>query len=163
MGPEPQQQEGNGRKYRSKKQRPCDLCRSRKIQCKLQGNESACELCKRLDRRCTFILGPLRRKHRVQVQDQNGAVNRPETALLAADERHDESALNGGRQSGLNHGAIMNVDAAELWLSLNGTDQPFSPRAASSLLAMDWSTMEFPMGKASRSKLDYDSALNCLT
>lgn len=53
-----------GRAYRSKKHRPCDLCRSRKIQCKIQTNQTTCELCSRLDRRCTYLVGPLRRKPR---------------------------------------------------------------------------------------------------
>ncbi|KAH7024848.1 uncharacterized protein B0I36DRAFT_250687 [Microdochium trichocladiopsis] len=51
-----------GRRYRSKKQRPCDLCRTRKIQCKLQSQETVCELCRRLSRQCSYVLGPARRR-----------------------------------------------------------------------------------------------------
>ncbi|KAH8168720.1 fungal specific transcription factor domain-containing protein [Sarocladium implicatum] len=80
--------EGNGRKYRSKKQRPCDLCRTRKIHCKLQANGAGCELCRRLGRQCTFVLGPLRRKYRAR----NGPEDAPEAA--ASQQRrssHDQS------------------------------------------------------------------------
>ncbi|OAA60075.1 fungal specific transcription factor domain protein [Cordyceps fumosorosea ARSEF 2679] len=68
--------EGNGRKYRSKKQRPCDLCRTRKIHCKLQADGADCELCRRLEKRCTFVLGPLRRKHRARDANDNEAPRR---------------------------------------------------------------------------------------
>ncbi|KAH8806111.1 fungal-specific transcription factor domain-containing protein [Xylogone sp. PMI_703] len=49
------------RKYRSKRQRPCDLCRKRKTQCKILKVNSACELCIKLNRECTFIFQPQRR------------------------------------------------------------------------------------------------------
>lgn len=52
------------RKYRSKKQRPCDLCRTRKIQCKLQVDKAECEHCQKLSRQCTFVLQPLKRSYR---------------------------------------------------------------------------------------------------
>ncbi|EFX00605.1 fungal specific transcription factor domain containing protein [Grosmannia clavigera kw1407] len=54
----------SGRKYRSKKQRPCDLCRSRKIHCKVGISDAVCECCRRLKRVCTFEMEPLKRRHR---------------------------------------------------------------------------------------------------
>ncbi|EPE10945.1 fungal specific transcription factor domain protein [Ophiostoma piceae UAMH 11346] len=59
--------EPTGRKYRSKKQRPCDLCRSRKIHCQVPRNGAVCECCKRLNRTCTFKLEPLKRRARPDV------------------------------------------------------------------------------------------------
>jgi hypothetical protein len=55
-------QGSRARKYRSKKQRPCDLCRSRKSQCKILDHDETCELCKKLDRECTFVVHPLRKE-----------------------------------------------------------------------------------------------------
>lgn len=51
----------DGRKYRSKKQRPCDLCRSRKTHCRLPSNGTACDLCSKLSRSCTFLREPRKR------------------------------------------------------------------------------------------------------
>ncbi|KAJ5610330.1 fungal-specific transcription factor domain-containing protein [Penicillium lagena] len=50
------------RKYRSKRQRPCDLCRSRKTVCKVLSGSSVCELCKKLGKSCAFVLQPLRKQ-----------------------------------------------------------------------------------------------------
>ena len=60
--------EPTGRKYRSKKQRPCDICRSRKIHCQIPRNGAVCECCKRLNRTCTFELEPLKRSARPDVR-----------------------------------------------------------------------------------------------
>lgn len=62
----------HGRKYRSKKQRPCDLCRTRKTQCKLQGDGVDCELCQRLGRQCSFVVGPVSRKYRRRGEGEEG-------------------------------------------------------------------------------------------
>ncbi|KAJ5114110.1 hypothetical protein N7456_002644 [Penicillium angulare] len=52
------------RKYRSRLQRPCDLCRTRKIQCKKQNDALACQKCSELSRVCTFVLQPVKKKAR---------------------------------------------------------------------------------------------------
>ena len=137
MSPE-QALESNGRKYRSKKQRPCDLCRSRKIQCKLQENETACELCKKSARSCTYVLGPLRRKHRPRLESQitqfpetgQPTQGLAETNLPMAE--YDES--------------IMAMDSAPFWFALKNPEPSFSPRTAASLLTMNWRQPDFPLG-----------------
>lgn len=59
-----------GRTYRSKKQRPCDICRVRRVQCKslrqLDGSRdtSLCQMCVRLGLNCTFEQGPPRKRCR---------------------------------------------------------------------------------------------------
>lgn len=50
------------RKYRSKRQRPCDLCRGRKTVCKVLLGSSVCELCKKLGKSCAFVLQPLKKQ-----------------------------------------------------------------------------------------------------
>jgi hypothetical protein len=49
------------RKYRSKTQRPCDLCRARKVHCHIQHMSKPCQLCQRTGRACTFLAKPSRK------------------------------------------------------------------------------------------------------
>ncbi|KAI1623132.1 fungal-specific transcription factor domain-containing protein [Exophiala viscosa] len=73
--PESVQYGSQARKYRSKRQRPCDLCRQRKTQCKIPDNGGACELCAKLGRGCTFVLQPLRKE---RWRPQDGQSNSPQ-------------------------------------------------------------------------------------
>lgn len=144
--------ETTGRKYRSKKHRPCDLCRSRKIQCKLQVNDAACALCSRLDRRCTYVIGPLRRKSRLRLDgDSAGAaqssdsqqlqlVDRPPGSMIA-----DMTLPNDDAQTG-----TMQVDP--FWMNGANPDQQLlrSPGGSNPLM-MNWSTVDFlPGGRIQR-------------
>ncbi|KAL3961212.1 hypothetical protein ACCO45_002735 [Purpureocillium lilacinum] len=43
------------RRYRSKSQRPCDLCRARKVLCNIPDPAKPCQLCHRTRRPCTFV------------------------------------------------------------------------------------------------------------
>ncbi|KND86653.1 Transcriptional activator protein DAL81 [Tolypocladium ophioglossoides CBS 100239] len=43
------------RRYRSKSQRPCDLCRARKVLCNIPDPSKPCQLCDRTGRSCTFV------------------------------------------------------------------------------------------------------------
>lgn len=45
------------RRYRSKAQRPCDLCRARKALCNIPDPSRPCQLCDRTGRQCTFLAG----------------------------------------------------------------------------------------------------------
>ncbi|OAA64951.1 fungal specific transcription factor domain protein [Cordyceps fumosorosea ARSEF 2679] len=45
------------RRYRSKAQRPCDLCRARKALCNIPDPSRPCQLCDRTGRPCTFLAG----------------------------------------------------------------------------------------------------------
>lgn len=79
---------GLPRKYRSKRQRPCDLCRHRKTQCKILKVNSGCELCIKLKRQCTFVLKPARRSRPATTSQDNigqGVISTP--ATTAPDER----------------------------------------------------------------------------
>ncbi|KAK2018539.1 fungal-specific transcription factor domain-containing protein [Colletotrichum eremochloae] len=49
------------RRYRSKAQRPCDLCRARKALCSIPDPLQPCQLCKRIGRECTFVGNPSKR------------------------------------------------------------------------------------------------------
>ncbi|KAF6795005.1 fungal specific transcription factor domain-containing protein [Colletotrichum sojae] len=50
------------RRYRSKAQRPCDLCRARKALCNIPDPLQPCQLCRRIGRECTFVGSPGRRQ-----------------------------------------------------------------------------------------------------
>lgn len=50
------------RRYRSKAQRPCDLCRARKVLCNIPDPSRPCQLCRRIGRECTFVGNPGRRQ-----------------------------------------------------------------------------------------------------
>lgn len=142
----PPEPEPNGRRYRSKKQRPCDVCRSRKIQCKLQGNEAVCEMCKKLGRRCTYVLGPLTRKYRGCATGDN--TSRPDTVPLpAGSEQQQQQQQEDLARSDIpmqNTGDPQSMDVDPFWLP---PDLRWSPRAFSNLLAVDWSAVEFPLGR----------------
>lgn len=45
------------RRYRSKAERPCDLCRARKVLCNIPDPTKPCQLCDRTSRPCTFTVG----------------------------------------------------------------------------------------------------------
>lgn len=156
MSPEaPPVSEHNGRKYRSKKQRPCDLCRSRKIQCKLQGSEAACELCKRLDQQCTYILGPVRRTYRPRAEQGQSMKHGGEMVLGVGSGQRQQRQIQGQEvdapMSGtVDHGrdAIQVLNSTSFdWLPLHQdhVDQIFTPRTTSNLLTANWPDVDFPM------------------
>lgn len=128
------------RKYRSKRQRPCDLCRSRKTVCKIVAERTVCDLCKRLGRRCTFVLQPLRKEKPRPApapsvdQIQPGSVQR-HPALCEADNVEN------------NHVDIVFDDNPFLLPSVTDQISPFSPQTASQLGGIDWSFLETPDGK----------------
>lgn len=51
------------RRYRSKTQRPCDLCRSRKVLCNIPDPSRPCQLCDRTSRACTFQATPAKKRN----------------------------------------------------------------------------------------------------
>lgn len=65
------------RRYMSKSQRACDLCRSRKSACRVDKVGSRCRLCSSLGRQCTFDSGPVprsvRNSNKMDHQHQAGA------------------------------------------------------------------------------------------
>ncbi|KAL2068896.1 hypothetical protein VTL71DRAFT_15234 [Oculimacula yallundae] len=53
-----------GRKYKSRKERPCDACRKRKICCTRDAYERDCSLCRTRGESCQYVLPPNVRRHR---------------------------------------------------------------------------------------------------
>lgn len=124
--------ESSGRKYRSKKQRPCDICRARKIHCHVPGNESTCECCKRLSRACTFNLEPLKRKRPPRADTTAPPDIRPPAmpASIAAPALH--LGTHGLIPSGETPAPApdsMALDMMDFWL--HGDSNGFSPRGLS--------------------------------
>lgn len=68
-----------GRKYKSRKERPCDACRKRKICCTRDAYEKDCSLCKTRGETCKYVLPPNVRRNR-----QPGANPRPRASTSSA-------------------------------------------------------------------------------
>ncbi|KAK2041104.1 fungal-specific transcription factor domain-containing protein [Colletotrichum somersetense] len=66
------------RRYRSKAQRPCDLCRARKALCNIPDPLQPCQLCKRIGRECTFVGNTGRRSKGRQTASPSAAA-RPQS------------------------------------------------------------------------------------
>ncbi|KUJ13709.1 uncharacterized protein LY89DRAFT_687098 [Mollisia scopiformis] len=127
------QARSGGRKYRSKKQRPCDSCRSRKTQCKILDGDLACELCKRLNRSCTFVLQPLRKERPTCVQ---GGAPKPQ--------QHRLDNGQGAQMSSPDlDNSITTTQIPSTWQNGVHTYDLGSP---SNILAIEWSSMDFSLG-----------------
>lgn len=127
----------NGRTYRSKKQRPCDICRSRRVQCKsLQrqhdGTAALCEMCVKLGLRCTFVKGPLRKRYR------EGS---PQMATHSEAAHRATSTTETGTRT-----APSDMPLTALSLSDNtaGPSRPPLPRLGASGTAVDVDSLLFP-------------------
>lgn len=135
MPPEPASEQ-SGRKYRSKKQRPCDLCRSRKTHCKLLGSEATCELCKKLERRCTFVNVPSRRTLNPQ-PDRRRDHPQPDAHIVG-------QPTDIGLERGHEHIPIPTIGHTPSWPLQPVHDQTFSLEAAPQFVPMDWTAIGFP-------------------
>ncbi|KAF5253726.1 hypothetical protein FANTH_1418 [Fusarium anthophilum] len=59
------------RKYMSKRQRPCDFCRSRKTACRIESSPP-CRLCQQYGRECTFVEAARPRKRQQATETSHG-------------------------------------------------------------------------------------------
>ncbi|KAF4500727.1 transcriptional regulatory [Fusarium agapanthi] len=59
------------RKYMSKRQRPCDFCRSRKTACRIESSPP-CRLCQQYGRECTFVEAARPRKRKQTTETSYG-------------------------------------------------------------------------------------------
>ncbi|EPE04738.1 fungal specific transcription factor domain protein [Ophiostoma piceae UAMH 11346] len=73
----------NGRFYKSRKARPCDACRRRKVTCHMPANPP-CQRCRAKDQACTFAQGPGKKKRPVRDQLPPQSTLLPESTLRAA-------------------------------------------------------------------------------
>ncbi|EWG44722.1 hypothetical protein FVEG_15710 [Fusarium verticillioides 7600] len=75
----PHRQVAGIRRYRSKSQRPCDLCRARKVLCNIPDPTRPCQLCDRTGRDCTFVGNPNKkpRDSRTRRLDSDGGGGTP--------------------------------------------------------------------------------------
>ena len=134
------------RRYRSKQQRPCDLCRQRKTQCKIPDSGGACELCEKLSHSCKFVLQPLSKKRG----------RPPETQSDSAQQRSIQSkfvAYNGDPMAI----DVSNFESTELQFDID-VDSHIMPPVSDQLPflgqrseaqggAVDWSYLNFPISE----------------
>jgi hypothetical protein len=94
------------RRYRSKSQRPCDLCRARKVLCNIPDPTRPCQLCDRIGRECTFVGNPnkkprdsrVRRRAEAEVLPSPSAMFAAQTGTsFEAQPYHDNGNLDGGK------------------------------------------------------------------
>ncbi|RGP69557.1 hypothetical protein FSPOR_4661 [Fusarium sporotrichioides] len=103
------------RRYRSKSQRPCDLCRARKVLCNIPEPTRPCQLCDRIGRECTFVGNPNKKprdgrvRRGVQIEDSQSPsaafVTRTGTSF-EAQSYHD----NGGSSGDLNGEMVLSLN-----------------------------------------------------
>ena len=153
----------NGRAYRSKKQRPCDICRSRRVQCKsLQlpdgsRDTSLCQMCVKLGLNCTFVQGPPRKRCRDvtnAVNSANAAANPIANAAsteaahtttqatvagpsrLPSDSPHHSTSTNGNRIDSASHNAA-HIDPHGVAMGVEPLWFPGNMPSASHMVADD--------------------------
>lgn len=134
-----------GRKYRSKKERPCDLCRSRKAQCRIEGNDTACNVCKRLDQQCTFVCAPSKRKRRTQTSTNVGIREQEAEQIPAADGQRGQQIMGEASPSGEDQVDVA-MELASIWLSEQPDGAPIGWEQEPYLLALE-EPADRPFGK----------------
>jgi len=142
------------RRYRSKQQRPCDLCRQRKTQCKIPDSGGACELCDKLSHSCTFVLQPLSKKRG----------RPPETQSESAQQRGIQSEFDAynGDSMAIDVGTFENTEL-QFDIDVDSHMMPPVPdqlsflgqRSEAQAGAIDWSYLNFPISE----KIDSSSSL----
>ncbi|RDW66463.1 hypothetical protein BP6252_10098 [Coleophoma cylindrospora] len=88
------------RPYRSKRNRPCDVCRSRKVYCRIE-ETPPCQLCRKLDVPCTFVEGPAKRQQTTGAFQESSAI----AASLATNTAITTEQFVADQVSNLNSGA----------------------------------------------------------
>lgn len=84
---------GSPRPYRSKRRRPCDRCRHRKLGCRID-HEPPCERCKAARVDCTFVLAVEPRSNKVKRQDLDLGREMLNWDAIAASEGFPDSSLD---------------------------------------------------------------------
>lgn len=78
------------RRYRSKAERPCDLCRSRKVLCNIPDPTKPCQLCDRTSRPCTFTTVGSGKAQRVRAANTASREHvSPETGRLSSPQQNE--------------------------------------------------------------------------
>ncbi|KAJ9157396.1 Fungal specific transcription factor domain containing protein [Pleurostoma richardsiae] len=96
--PQPQPQLSSqpigSRRYKSRRHRPCDLCRARKVACAIE-TQPPCELCRSKGRPCTFVNGPglRRRPARPAAVPEDGEQRQPGQDEEHQDVQHDAGLM----------------------------------------------------------------------
>jgi hypothetical protein len=72
LSPQPALQIGP-RKYKSRKERPCDFCRRRQVSCKIDV-APPCQLCQNHGRECTFVERPKKKRRPNNLVGDSGNV-----------------------------------------------------------------------------------------
>ena len=111
------------RKYRSRKQKPCDHCRRRRVCC-VRDAEGACALCSRRSIPCTFSSKPSPRKR----QARSTAANTPAVVSVDTQSNHHDGSDEKNRARGSttpNASSEQKAGAEGKYIGLTGTDDVY--------------------------------------
>ena len=109
------------RPYRSRKNRPCDFCRSRKSRCVVYNTDAPCYLCGLNGRACTFVGGTTNRTR----PPKDGSANGGEKGVGKNVEGEGEG---GARKRNADEGSSDEEEDGEKQGSLNGIHRPAALR-----------------------------------
>lgn len=118
MYPSGQADKPQSRPYRSKRHRPCDVCRRRKHGC-FVNKELPCSACRNLGIQCTFNDAPRTRRN---VHHRSRPFSPPSTTSLRSTDPPTETdaVVEVVAEDGADSGQIMDPDDAPLSLSIDG-------------------------------------------
>ncbi|RDW68416.1 hypothetical protein BP5796_09073 [Coleophoma crateriformis] len=118
-----------GRKYKSRKERPCDACRKRKICCTRDAFEKDCSLCKTRGESCKYVLPPNVRRNRQPTANASMSRVASSSSGTSIPPRPVANA------SASNQGSRSSKQAASEWIcqfvGLSGDQDPFVLRHCS--------------------------------
>jgi hypothetical protein len=99
-----------GRQYKSRKARPCDFCRKRKVACHMEISPP-CEMCRQRQRPCTFARGPgIRTRPNNQQRQKEGSSQEVQYQQLNESSGLNEQLLYQDAQGLSNQNFGLNVD-----------------------------------------------------
>ena len=140
------------RRYRSKQQRPCDLCRQRKTQCKIPESGGACELCDRLAHSCTFVLQPLSKKRGRPPEPQSDSAQ--QSGIQSEFDAYNSESMAMDAGSFENREIQFDIDV-DSHIPVSDQLSFLAQRSEAQNAAVDWSYLSFPISE----KIDFIQVL----
>ena len=114
---------GPARKYRSRKQKPCDNCRRRRVCC-VRDAEGDCALCSRRSIPCTFSSEPSARKRKVKPVETPTATSATQSTVPSTGRGQDNTVQQpNGRAVEATRGGV-NIGEGK-YIGLSGTDDVY--------------------------------------
>ena len=110
-----------------------------------------CELCQRLERQCTYVLGPVRRKHRLRGNRQDSEVMNDNSASPARETQFVQPEMDmalGGAQLPLDPALKLKLDVSNTFWTPQPQGQQYLSLRETSDLPENWYNLGDPFGAA---------------